>query len=104
MTAAVLYTLGSVTVPSLASVYNEMALKKHMDTSIDLQARPHAAPVPMPLRSAVAFCAPASIARARLTLCMPGRRRTAFVRSAGSGLSWQEAVASRCPCAAEAVA
>mmetsp|Transcript_14992 Transcript_14992/g.45252 ORF Transcript_14992/g.45252 Transcript_14992/m.45252 type:complete len:439 (-) Transcript_14992:1891-3207(-) len=37
VTAAVLYTLGSVTIPSLASVYNEMALKKHMDTSIDLQ-------------------------------------------------------------------
>lgn len=35
--AAALYTLGSVTVPSLASVYNELALKKHMDTSIDLQ-------------------------------------------------------------------
>jgi hypothetical protein len=34
---AALYTLGSVTVPSLASVYNELALKKHMDTSIDLQ-------------------------------------------------------------------
>lgn len=32
-----LYTLGSVTIPSLASVYNEMALKKHMDTSVHLQ-------------------------------------------------------------------
>ena len=30
--ASVAYTLGSVTVPSLASVYNEFALKKHMDT------------------------------------------------------------------------
>lgn len=38
--AAVLYTLGSVTIPSLASVYNEMALKKHMDTSVHLQVRP----------------------------------------------------------------
>ena len=38
--AAVLYTLGSVTIPSLASVYNELALKKHMDTSVHLQARP----------------------------------------------------------------
>jgi len=35
--AAALYTLGSVTIPSLASVYNELALKKHMETSIDLQ-------------------------------------------------------------------
>ena len=35
--AAVLYTLGSVTIPSLASVYNELALKKHMDTSVHLQ-------------------------------------------------------------------
>ncbi|KAK9804388.1 hypothetical protein WJX72_010671 [[Myrmecia] bisecta] len=34
---AVVYTLGSVTVPSLASVYNEFALKKHMDTSVHLQ-------------------------------------------------------------------
>ncbi|KAL4443977.1 hypothetical protein ABPG75_011714 [Micractinium tetrahymenae] len=35
--AAILYTLGSITVPSLASVYNEFALKKHMDTSVLLQ-------------------------------------------------------------------
>lgn len=28
---------GSITVPSLASVYNEFALKKHMDTSVLLQ-------------------------------------------------------------------
>ena len=28
---------GSVTIPSLASVYNEFALKKHMDTSVLLQ-------------------------------------------------------------------
>lgn len=34
---SLLYTFGSVCVPSLASVYNEMALKKNMDTSIDLQ-------------------------------------------------------------------
>ena len=39
--AAVLYTLGSVTIPSLASVYNEMALKKHMDTSVHLQVLEH---------------------------------------------------------------
>lgn len=32
--AAILYTLGSITVPSLASVYNEFALKKHMETSV----------------------------------------------------------------------
>ncbi len=31
------YTLGAVTIPSLASVYNEFALKKHMDTSVHLQ-------------------------------------------------------------------
>lgn len=37
--AAVLCTLGSVTVPSLASVYNEFALKQHMDTSVHEQAR-----------------------------------------------------------------
>jgi hypothetical protein len=37
--AAVACTLGSVTVPSLASVYNEFALKKHMDTSVHEQAR-----------------------------------------------------------------
>lgn len=30
---------GSITVPSLASVYNEFALKKHMDTSVLLQVR-----------------------------------------------------------------
>jgi hypothetical protein len=35
--AAVLYTAASVVVPSLASVYNEFALKKHMDTSVLLQ-------------------------------------------------------------------
>ena len=35
--AAVLYTLGSITIPSLASVYNEFALKKHMETSVLLQ-------------------------------------------------------------------
>jgi hypothetical protein len=29
--------LGSVTVPSAASVYNEKGLKKHMDTSVHLQ-------------------------------------------------------------------
>ncbi|EFN56541.1 hypothetical protein CHLNCDRAFT_22063 [Chlorella variabilis] len=34
---AILYTIGSITVPSLASVYNEFALKKHMDTSVLLQ-------------------------------------------------------------------
>ncbi len=34
---AIAYTLGSVTVPSLASVYNEFALKKHMDTSVHEQ-------------------------------------------------------------------
>lgn len=37
MLPAVLYTLGTVTVPAAASVYNEFALKKHMDTSIHLQ-------------------------------------------------------------------
>ncbi len=36
---AALCVLGSVTVPSAASVYNEFALKKHMDTSVHLQAR-----------------------------------------------------------------
>ena len=35
--SSLLYTLGSITVPSLASVYNEFALKKHMDTSVLLQ-------------------------------------------------------------------
>lgn len=35
--AAILYTLGSVTIPSLASVYNEFALKKHMETSVHEQ-------------------------------------------------------------------
>ena len=33
----VLQGAGSITVPSLASVYNEFALKKHMDTSVLLQ-------------------------------------------------------------------
>jgi Nucleotide-sugar transporter len=32
--AAIAYTVGIITVPSLASVYNEFALKKHMDTSV----------------------------------------------------------------------
>lgn len=35
--AAIIYTLGSITVPSLASVYNEFALKRHMETSVLLQ-------------------------------------------------------------------
>jgi hypothetical protein len=35
--AAVLYTVGSITIPSLASVYNELALKRNMDTSVHLQ-------------------------------------------------------------------
>ena len=35
--AAIVYTLGSVTIPSLASVYNEFALKKHMETSVHEQ-------------------------------------------------------------------
>jgi hypothetical protein len=35
--AAILYTAGSITVPSLASVYNEFALKRHMETSVLLQ-------------------------------------------------------------------
>lgn len=35
--AASIYTLGSITIPSLASVYNEMALKKNMDTSVHIQ-------------------------------------------------------------------
>jgi len=35
--AALMYTLGSVSIPSLASVYNEFALKKHMETSVLLQ-------------------------------------------------------------------
>lgn len=34
---AVLCVLGSVTVPSAASVYNEKGLKQHMDTSVHLQ-------------------------------------------------------------------
>eukprot|EP00195_Chlamydomonas_chlamydogama_P004279 CAMPEP_0202919010 /NCGR_PEP_ID=MMETSP1392-20130828/74754_1 /ASSEMBLY_ACC=CAM_ASM_000868 /TAXON_ID=225041 /ORGANISM="Chlamydomonas chlamydogama, Strain SAG 11-48b" /LENGTH=296 /DNA_ID=CAMNT_0049612209 /DNA_START=118 /DNA_END=1005 /DNA_ORIENTATION=- len=34
---AALCTLATVTVPSAASVYNEFALKKHMDTSVHLQ-------------------------------------------------------------------
>lgn len=32
-----LCVLGTVTVPSAASVYNEFALKRHMDTSVHLQ-------------------------------------------------------------------
>jgi hypothetical protein len=32
-----MYTFGSITVPSLASVYNEFALKRHMETSVLLQ-------------------------------------------------------------------
>lgn len=36
---AVLCTLGTVTVPSAASVYNEFALKRHMETSVHLQVR-----------------------------------------------------------------
>ncbi|KFM27802.1 putative UDP-sugar transporter protein SLC35A5 [Auxenochlorella protothecoides] len=35
--AAVAFTLSSITIPSLASVYNEAALKRHMDTSVLLQ-------------------------------------------------------------------
>lgn len=35
--AAVAFTFGSITVPSLASVYNEAALKRQMDTSVHLQ-------------------------------------------------------------------
>ncbi|KAI7844758.1 hypothetical protein COHA_001640 [Chlorella ohadii] len=35
--AAMLYTLGSITVPSLASVLNEFGLKKNMETSVLLQ-------------------------------------------------------------------
>lgn len=35
--AAVAFTLASITIPSLASVYNEAALKRHMDTSVLLQ-------------------------------------------------------------------
>lgn len=34
---AMLCVLGTVTVPSAASVYNEFALKRHMDTSVHLQ-------------------------------------------------------------------
>ena len=34
---AMLYTVASVTIPSLASVYNEFALKKNFDTSVHLQ-------------------------------------------------------------------
>jgi hypothetical protein len=34
---AALCVAGTVTVPSAASVYNEFALKKHMDTSVHLQ-------------------------------------------------------------------
>ena len=35
--AAVTYTAGSITIPSLASVYSEMALKKGMHTSVHIQ-------------------------------------------------------------------
>lgn len=35
--AAVLYTGASLVVPSLASIFNEWALKRHMDTSVHLQ-------------------------------------------------------------------
>ena len=34
---AIVYTIGSITIPSLASVYNEFALKRHMETSVLLQ-------------------------------------------------------------------
>ena len=34
---SILYTLGSITIPALASVYNEFALKKHMETSVLVQ-------------------------------------------------------------------
>ena len=34
---AILCTLGTVTVPAAASVYNEFGMKKHMDTSVHLQ-------------------------------------------------------------------
>lgn len=34
---AVVYTAGVVTIPATASVYNEFALKKHMETSVHLQ-------------------------------------------------------------------
>lgn len=36
---AILATLGTVTVPSTASVYNEIALKSDMETSVHLQVR-----------------------------------------------------------------
>lgn len=36
-TLAIVYTVASVTIPSLASVYNEFALKKNFDTSVHLQ-------------------------------------------------------------------
>jgi hypothetical protein len=32
-----MYTAGSVIIPSMGSVFNEFALKKHMDTSVHLQ-------------------------------------------------------------------
>ncbi|GMH41565.1 hypothetical protein BSKO_09475 [Bryopsis sp. KO-2023] len=35
--AGLLYTGGAVTIPAAASVYNELALKRHMDTSVHLQ-------------------------------------------------------------------
>lgn len=34
---ALLCTLGTISVPAAASVYNEFAMKKHMDTSVHLQ-------------------------------------------------------------------
>lgn len=37
LTAAILYTAGSITIPSLASVYSEMALKRGMHTSVHIQ-------------------------------------------------------------------
>lgn len=43
---ALLATLGTVTVPSAASVYNEMALKGDMDTSVHLQVCPLCPPAP----------------------------------------------------------
>jgi hypothetical protein len=54
---AVLCVAGSVTVPAAASVYNEYALKRHMDTSVHLQvgaAGPAAAG--MPAQAGVAAC------------------------------------------------
>lgn len=34
---AVMYTVGTITIPAAASVYNELALKQHMNTSVHLQ-------------------------------------------------------------------